>query len=84
MADDRDRGVLVLEPSARAASQDRRELPLDELPESVLDALREIGAVREDHLKQLSAGERRVLAACERLRARYIDLQAQIDAGGKR
>ena len=64
-----------------------RELPLDELPETVLDALREIGQVREDHLKNLSLGDRRLLAACERLRARYIDLQAQIDGGtngGKR
>lgn len=71
-----------MEPSVSV--QRSGELTLDDLPDSVLEALREIGQVREEHVKNLSVGDRRVLAACERLRVRYIELEAQIDGGRKR
>ena len=57
-----------------------QETAFETLPEPVLDALRDIRRVRDDHIHKLSAVDRRKLAAAEHLIARHIDLQAQIDA----
>jgi hypothetical protein len=45
----------------------------------VLAALRDIENVRNRHLDNLSAADRRELAACERIIAENIDLRAQLD-----
>lgn len=58
-------------------------LSLDNLPDAVLAALREIRDIRDRHVRNLSVGDRRLLAAAERLQAHHIDLQAQIDSNGK-
>ncbi len=67
-----------------AATPIREVISLDSLPDSVLRALRSIREVRERQLNELSLTDRRLLAAAEHLIARYTDLQAQIDANGKR
>jgi hypothetical protein len=74
-----DRPHLVAAPNGVPALD---PLSLDNLPDAVLAALREIRHIRDKHVNNLCVGDRRLLAAAERLQAHHIDLQAQIDANG--
>jgi hypothetical protein len=59
-----------------------REVSRQVIPEVVLYALRELRAVREEHARKLSASDRLILAECLDLQARYLSLEARIDAAG--
>jgi hypothetical protein len=80
---DRSDGPRLVGTSTAAPSSSVDAVSLDNLPETVLEAIREIRAVRYRYVRALSSGDRRLLAAAEHLDARHIDLQAQVDASGR-